>query len=73
MVDGLAHQMALPVPDIVVRSRASVCRAARPAEIREEAESLRESGIGYLYCGWPGAGRDQVERFATEVLPALRT
>jgi hypothetical protein len=34
---------------------------------------LRESGISYLYCGWPGAGRDQVERFATEVLPALRT
>jgi hypothetical protein len=34
---------------------------------------LRESGIGYLYCGWPGAGRDHVERFATEVLPALRT
>lgn len=44
-----------------------------PAEIRETAESLRESGISYLYCGWPGAGRDQVERFATEVLPALRT
>jgi alkanesulfonate monooxygenase SsuD/methylene tetrahydromethanopterin reductase-like flavin-dependent oxidoreductase (luciferase family) len=52
---------------------ASLSLDGSPAEIRETAESLRESGISYLYCGWPGAGRDQVERFATEVLPALRT
>ena len=29
----------------------------------------RDAGYGYLVCGWPDAGRAQVEQFAREVLP----
>ena len=35
---------------------------------RREADAWREAGYGYLVCGWPGAGRDQVQRFAEAVL-----
>ncbi|HQF03374.1 MAG TPA: TIGR03560 family F420-dependent LLM class oxidoreductase, partial [Phycicoccus sp.] len=48
---------------------ASLSLDGSPEEIRDEAGKLIESGIGYLYCGWPGSGRDQIEKFATEVLP----
>lgn len=40
-------------------------------EMLDAAGRLVEGGVGYLYCGWPGAGRDQIERFATEVMPKL--
>src|SRR5205807_410383 len=36
---------------------------------RKHADKWREAGFGYLVCGWPEAGRRQVERFAREVLP----
>jgi alkanesulfonate monooxygenase SsuD/methylene tetrahydromethanopterin reductase-like flavin-dependent oxidoreductase (luciferase family) len=36
---------------------------------RKHAGKWRDAGYGYLVCGWPGAGRDQVERFAREVMP----
>lgn len=36
---------------------------------RAHAEKWRDAGAGYLVCGWPGAGRDQIEKFATEVMP----
>jgi F420-dependent oxidoreductase-like protein len=36
---------------------------------RKHASKWRDAGCGYLVCGWPGAGRDQVERFAREVMP----
>jgi F420-dependent oxidoreductase-like protein len=38
---------------------------------RKHATRWRDAGYGYLVCGWPGAGRDQVERFAREVMPEL--
>ena len=50
---------------------ASLSLDGTPDEIRREAERLRDTGIGYFYCGWPGAGRAQIERFAHEVLPGL--
>jgi hypothetical protein len=31
----------------------------------------RDAGCGYLVCGWPEAGRDQVEAFARDVMPDL--
>jgi alkanesulfonate monooxygenase SsuD/methylene tetrahydromethanopterin reductase-like flavin-dependent oxidoreductase (luciferase family) len=31
---------------------------------RRETEAWREAGYGYLVCGWPTAGRSQVEAFA---------
>jgi alkanesulfonate monooxygenase SsuD/methylene tetrahydromethanopterin reductase-like flavin-dependent oxidoreductase (luciferase family) len=36
---------------------------------RRHAEKWRDAGFGYLVCGWPGAGRAQVEAFARDVLP----
>jgi F420-dependent oxidoreductase-like protein len=38
---------------------------------RRHAEKWRDSGWGYLVCGWPSAGRQQVEAFAREVMPEL--
>jgi alkanesulfonate monooxygenase SsuD/methylene tetrahydromethanopterin reductase-like flavin-dependent oxidoreductase (luciferase family) len=36
---------------------------------RRHAAKWRDAGYGYLICGWPGAGRNQVERFARDILP----
>jgi alkanesulfonate monooxygenase SsuD/methylene tetrahydromethanopterin reductase-like flavin-dependent oxidoreductase (luciferase family) len=36
---------------------------------RKHASNWRDVGYGYLVCGWPNAGRAQVERFAKEVMP----
>jgi alkanesulfonate monooxygenase SsuD/methylene tetrahydromethanopterin reductase-like flavin-dependent oxidoreductase (luciferase family) len=36
---------------------------------RRHAAKWRDAGYGYLVCGWPEAGRAQVERFAKEILP----
>jgi F420-dependent oxidoreductase-like protein len=38
---------------------------------RRHAAKWRHAGYGYLVCGWPDAGRAQVERFVSEVLPEL--
>ena len=38
---------------------------------RRHAEGFVEAGYGYLVCSWPGTGREQVERFASEVLADL--
>jgi len=39
---------------------------------RTHAAKWRAAGYGYLVCGWPDAGRGQVEAFARDVLPELR-
>jgi alkanesulfonate monooxygenase SsuD/methylene tetrahydromethanopterin reductase-like flavin-dependent oxidoreductase (luciferase family) len=36
---------------------------------RRHAEKWVGAGYHHLICGWPEGGRDQIERFATEVLP----
>jgi F420-dependent oxidoreductase-like protein len=36
---------------------------------RKHAGKWRDAGYGYLVCGWPGAGRSQVEAFMREVAP----
>ncbi|MDP1807323.1 MAG: LLM class flavin-dependent oxidoreductase, partial [Acidimicrobiales bacterium] len=36
---------------------------------RKHAAKWRDAGFSYLVCGWPGAGRSQVEAFAREVMP----
>jgi F420-dependent oxidoreductase-like protein len=38
---------------------------------RRHAEKWRTAGYHHLVCGWPEAGREQVERFARDVLPDL--
>jgi F420-dependent oxidoreductase-like protein len=37
-------------------------------EIRRTVDEWRDAGFGYLIAGWPGEGREAVERFATEVV-----
>jgi F420-dependent oxidoreductase-like protein len=58
------------------RNPASILRAGSLSlddldTARRHAAKWREAGYGYLVCGWPDAGRAQVERFVTEVLPEL--
>src|SRR5271165_293099 len=36
---------------------------------RRHAAKWRDAGYGYLICGWPEAGRAQVELFARDILP----
>lgn len=38
---------------------------------RKHASKWRDAGCGYLVCGWPEAGRTQVEAFARDVMPDL--
>ncbi len=38
---------------------------------RKHAAKWRDEGYGYLVCMWPGAGREQVERFARDVMPEI--
>ena len=35
----------------------------------KHASKWRDAGYDYLVCGWPDAGREQVERFVAEVVP----
>jgi alkanesulfonate monooxygenase SsuD/methylene tetrahydromethanopterin reductase-like flavin-dependent oxidoreductase (luciferase family) len=57
------------------RDPASILRASSLSlsepwdEVRREAESMRDVGIGYLVCGWPGQGQARVEEFVTTVMP----
>lgn len=58
------------------RDPASIMRAGSLSlddldQARRHAEKWREAGFGYLVCGWPGAGREQIEAFASQVLPDL--
>jgi F420-dependent oxidoreductase-like protein len=63
--------------EAVGRDPASIVRASSLSlsepwdEVRAEAETMRELGIGYLVCGWPGEGRSRVEEFATSILGDL--
>ena len=38
---------------------------------RKHVPKWIDAGYGYLVCGWPEAGRAQIERFAREVMPAF--
>lgn len=40
-------------------------------QARRHAEKWRDAGYHYLVCGWPSAGRANVERFANEIMPKL--
>ncbi len=58
------------------RDPASILRAASVSlddldTARKHIEKWRDAGFGYLVCGWPGAGRSQIEAFARDVLPDL--
>ena len=58
----------------VGRDPASIMRAGSISlddtdTARRHAAKWRDAGYGYLVCGWPAAGRAQVEEFVREVLP----
>lgn len=65
-VDELAEQAG--------RDPASIRRASSLSlddleTARKHAAKWRDAGYEHLVCGWPDAGRAQVERFVTEILP----
>jgi alkanesulfonate monooxygenase SsuD/methylene tetrahydromethanopterin reductase-like flavin-dependent oxidoreductase (luciferase family) len=56
------------------RDPASIMRASSISlddleTARRHASKWRDAGYGYLVCGWPAAGRPQVESFARDVMP----
>ena len=58
------------------RDSASILRASSlPLDdldtARKHATKWREAGYGYLVCGWPDAGRSQIEGFVRDVMPDL--
>ena len=58
------------------RGSASILRASSLSlddldTARKHATKWREAGYGYLVCGWPEAGRSQIEAFVRDVMPDL--
>lgn len=41
-------------------------------EVQANAERLRDQGVDYLICSWPGQGKERVEAFWTDVAPRVR-
>jgi len=53
-------------------ARASSLSLSEPWDaVRRNAEAMRDAGVEYLVCGWPGEGADRVREFARDVLPDL--
>jgi alkanesulfonate monooxygenase SsuD/methylene tetrahydromethanopterin reductase-like flavin-dependent oxidoreductase (luciferase family) len=65
-LDDLAAQVGRDPASIV---RANSLSLDDLETARKHASNWREAGYGYLVCGWPEAGRSQVEAFAREVMP----
>ena len=65
-IDRLAEENGRAPEDIV---RAGSLSLDDLETTRKHAGKWRDAGYGYLVCGWPEAGDDQVERFAAEVMP----
>ena len=68
-IDELAEQAGRQPADIL---RAGSLSLDDLDTARKHAAKWRDAGFGYLVCGWPGAGRPQVEAFAREVMPDFR-
>jgi len=53
-------------------TRASSLSLSDPLDqIRRNVAAMRDAGVGYLVCGWPGEGRGRVEEFGAEVMGTL--
>jgi alkanesulfonate monooxygenase SsuD/methylene tetrahydromethanopterin reductase-like flavin-dependent oxidoreductase (luciferase family) len=51
-------------------TRASSLSLSEPwDDVRRNAAAMRDVGIGYLVCGWPGEGRERVAEFVERVMP----
>lgn len=55
-------------PSSILRA-ASLSLSDPPDTLRRYISKWRDDGWGYLVCGWPEEGREQVEQFAAEVMP----
>jgi alkanesulfonate monooxygenase SsuD/methylene tetrahydromethanopterin reductase-like flavin-dependent oxidoreductase (luciferase family) len=53
----------------VGRDPASIMRANSLSLDDLQTAKWRDAGYGYLVCGWPDAGRSQVEAFVRDVMP----
>src|SRR5205807_124357 len=60
-------QLGIPFPSSIMRANSLSLDDLDTA--RKHAAKWRDAGYGYLVCGWPDAGRAQIERFARDVLP----
>ncbi|HMC41110.1 MAG TPA: LLM class flavin-dependent oxidoreductase [Acidimicrobiales bacterium] len=65
-LDGLATEAGR---DPAAIKRASSLSLDDLDTARKHAGKWRAAGYDYLVCGWPDAGRAQIERFAAEVMP----
>jgi F420-dependent oxidoreductase-like protein len=66
-VDRLAQEAGRD-PRSILRA-SSLSLSAPWDDVRREADSMRDVGIGYLVCGWPDEGRGRVEEFVATVMP----
>ena len=50
-------------------TKASSLSLSEPLDqIRANVVAMRDAGVGYLVCGWPGEGQGRVEEFAGQVM-----
>lgn len=67
-IDGLAAEAGREPSSI---ARASSLSLDDLDSARHQAAKWQDAGYDYLVCGWPEAGRAQVERFARDILPGF--
>ncbi len=65
-LDGLARDAGRD-PKAIVRA-ASLSLSEGWDDVRRSADAMRDIGIGYLVCGWPGEGQDRVAEFAQKIM-----
>jgi alkanesulfonate monooxygenase SsuD/methylene tetrahydromethanopterin reductase-like flavin-dependent oxidoreductase (luciferase family) len=65
-VDDLANEAGRDPSSIL---RASSLSLDDLDTARKHAGKWRDAGYGYLVCGWPEAGRSQIEAFVRDVMP----
>lgn len=65
-LDGLARDAGRD-PKAIVRA-GSLSLSEGWDDVRRNADTMRDIGIGYLVCGWPGEGQDRVAEFAQKIM-----
>lgn len=55
-----------------VKRATSVSLGGDLDSIKRAIDERREAGVDYVYFGWPGAGREKIAEFATEVMTQYR-
>ena len=68
-----ASRLVCQLAEEAGRDPATITRATSlsPEDLdtaHKHAAKWRDAGCGYLVCGWPEGGREQIERFASKVM-----